>query len=175
MWIIVLIGILCFFGVIVGLIENIFNKSGDKDLLVTSIILMFGFLISIAWIGTSIVLTVKVSTSPELSRVEETQNIYSIRNEDGLSGKFALGFGTIDNEIYYVVLTKHQYGYRQEIIKGNNIYIIESDEETPRIDLIDYYKYDPLYSTLFNFSWVKRKHYVIYVPKDTLIIDWEID
>jgi len=143
--------------------DKFFNYTGLFVMISTAILFVCG-----------VVMSIKVSTTEELSRVEKSYNIYSLRNEDGISGTFFLGSGSIENEIYYVVLAKNKHGYYQEIIKGT-VYFVESDEETPRVEKIDYYKYGVNESMLFNFSWVQRKHYVIYVPKNTLIIDYRID
>lgn len=121
-----------------------------------------------------IVKSVEVSNSPESSVVEELYDIYSLRDESGTNGNFFMGTGTISNDVYYVVLVKDSIGYYQEVLEGR-VYIIESDEETPRVVQVSYYRYNQSYSELFNFNKTQDSHYIVYVPVGTIIINYSIE
>jgi hypothetical protein len=115
-----------------------------------------------------------VSNLEEVRKIESSEEIYSVNSGLGSTGSFFLGCGSIDGEIYYVVLMENDLGYYQEVFKGD-IYIVETDDIAPAIQYINYYRgTNENMSIAFNFKRVTKPHYVIYVPVGTIIVNYEI-
>lgn len=82
--------------------------------------------------------------------------IVSIEQDSETSGSFVLGTGTVDNNIVYYMYAKTDKGLiLYDISASNNhVYIIETDEITPHVEIV-------------KEKW-KKEYYVIYVPENTI-------
>jgi hypothetical protein len=170
MWILLFFLVIFFLAAILGALDEKFNFS-DKMLTFLSRGLI---LLSVASITLGIIFSVKVSNLEEVRSVESSEEIYSVNSELGVTGSFFLGCGSIEGEIYYVVLMKNDLGYYQEVFKGD-IYIVETDDMAPAIQRINYYRgTNEGLSVVFNFKRVTKPHYIIYVPVGTVVINYTI-
>lgn len=167
MWLLVLIIIAFFLMMIITTVEGL-SVVLSKILIVLSFCIMF----SATLFG--IIKTIEVSEQPEMSIVEKSYNIYSLKSDLGVEGAFVLGCGSVESEIYYIVLMKNEIGYYQKTFKGN-IYIVETNDHAPRIDYMNYYRVNKYMSLMFNFNTDSTAdNYIIYVPIGTIIINYEI-
>lgn len=168
MWILVYFIILMIFGMVYAVVSDY-----SSDIVYRIVVFILVSILGASFVF-GVVKSVEVSKSPEFSVVEESYDIYSLRGTTGVSGSFFFGSGRFDNEVVYVVLAKDSVGYYQKTIEGN-VYIVESDEETPHVEYIRYYRYSKEYHDLFNFNAVSHGYYVIYVPVGAVIINYSID
>lgn len=104
--------------------------------------------------------------------VDKSVEIYSLGDQLGVHGTFILGSGSVDSEIVYVGLLKHDENtYEQIIIKGNGpVYLIEDES------LIDtgYIKWaEGKYTGDNRFEGGNKLE--IHVPKGTIIKSFTIN
>ena len=109
----------------------------------------------------------------------ESIEIYSITNDSQINGNFALGSGTINEKMYYIYYKQGENGgYIIDKIQSDNIEIIEMEGEE-EVGYIKKYE-----EKLEHSSWYwgigdtpieQKKRVVIYVPKGTIKISFDID
>lgn len=107
--------------------------------------------------------------------------------EEQLSGAFILGTGAVQGEtstkLKYVFFSNTQYGKKMEIIDGTNVYIRETDEETPKLKVIKSRRYknpnwlDKLWDskqTKIEFGTIEHGK-ILVVPTNTIKIDYNVE
>lgn len=108
-------------------------------------------------------------------------------NEQYLEGAFILGTGAISGgsttELQYVFFANEQYGKRMVTLKGNNIYIRETDEETPKLISIKTRKYRK--ANWLDKLWDSSQDEILYgtteqgkilvVPTNTIKIEYNVE
>lgn len=85
--------------------------------------------------------------------------VLSVKANTDLQASFFLGSGAVNSKLYYYVLVEEEYGYMVKKISTENLYIIETDEITPR------------YTTqklAMEYSFIYR----LYVPENTVVINY---
>lgn len=99
--------------------------------------------------------------------------IYAMNDQFGGSGRFYLGFGSIQQGGYYYYYYQTEGGYKMGKINADNALIVESDDEVPRIQ---YFKNE--FVNKDNKLWgtppgngecnCKIEEVTIYVPKNSV-------
>ena len=123
----------------------------------------------IATMGIATTLVVMVATAlsiptfTSIKAVEEevVYEIYSMRVDSGVSGSFVLGAGSFESKLHYYVLIDGDYGYQIEKINAEDLYIIETDDISPR------------YTTekkAWEFNFINR----LYVPLGTITVNYSV-
>lgn len=172
--------ILLFIFIICGLISSLaiathieIAEKGEEG---TGIVAFFGInlIVILVWLG--ICCAFQGGLEKERQEQEKTE-IYSIKNEIGITGHFVLGTGSVNSEMYYFYYTKGDYGYKIDKIKANDIEIVER-EDSEQIGYIVKYK-EVLKNDNYWVSFGKEVFFgktkmVIYVPKGTIKIDYNV-
>lgn len=107
------------------------------------------------------VLSIPTFTSIKAVEEEVVYEIYSMRVDSGVSGRFVLGSGSVESKLHYYVLVDGEYGYEIEKINAEDLYIIETDEISPR------------YTTekkAWEFNFINR----LYVPLGTVTVNYSV-
>lgn len=89
-------------------------------------------------------------------------NIVSIRYQNETSGNFFLGYGDVENTMYYYYCYDTPYGYTLGKVEANGTYIIEDDTITPSL-----YKIKEKGETIAR--------HVFYVPIGTIRVYYSIN
>lgn len=107
------------------------------------------------------VLSIPTFTSIGAVEEEVVYEIYSMRVDSGVSGRFVLGTGSFESKLHYYVLVDGKYGYEIEKFNAEDLYIIETDEISPR------------YTTekkAWEFNFINR----LYVPLGTITVNYSV-
>ena len=115
-----------------------------------------GVFLVIGCIGLSMSIWFRVDSKQEYN--EHVCDIISIRNESNVEGSFALGYGSIEGRTYYIYYYETDKGIKQDRVKTDYTYIVETNEITPS-----------LYHVKEKFE---HDYYNIYVPEGTLICEF---
>ena len=107
--------------------------------------------------------------------------------EEHFAGAFILGTGVVQGEtstnLKYVFFSNTQYGKKMEVLDGTNVYIRETDEETPKLKIIKSRRYknanwlDKLWDskqTKIEFGTVEHGK-ILVVPTNTIKIDYNVE
>ena len=106
----------------------------------------------------------------ELYIVQE-QNIYSLKDNLGIEGKFVLGCGNIESELKYYFMIKEDFGYKVENASMDETNISEVDT-VPRY-IIYGKQYKNKFLCLIAIDSFEKN--VLEVPKGTIKIDYKVD
>ena len=107
------------------------------------------------------VLSIPAFTSIKAVEEKVVYEIYSMRIDSVVSGRFVLGAGSFESKLHYYVLVDGKYGYEIEKINAEDLYIIETDEISPR------------YTTekkAWEFNFINR----LYVPLGTITVNYSV-
>lgn len=113
----------------------------------------------------------------DVIKEELIYEIYSLKDSKDIEGKFFLGRGYIETEEYYYFYIKTERGLTLEKIKTDDIYIQETDEESPKF-VYQYHK-----NTYIIFNEFLRifgmnpytKDKVLKVPTGTVTTEYNLD
>lgn len=102
--------------------------------------------------------------------------IYSLADNNGGSGHFALGTGHIDSDLCFYYVTEEFDGSKTiEKAKRENTRIVETDETSPSVKITGKrYKHTALNLIGFDFNFINDKT-MLTVPKNTIIMDYSVD
>lgn len=138
-------------------------------------ILLFILMIFIIFIGSAEKNFREVNK--DVIKEELIYEIYSLKDSKNVEGHFFLGCGYIGTEEYYYFYIKTERGLALEKIKANDVYIQETDEESPKL----IYQYHENTYLLFN-EFLKKfgtnpytKDKVLKVPSGTVTKEYTID
>jgi len=114
----------------------------------------------------------------EIGRVNCQENIYSIKNVDGLAGSFCLGSGYISSREYYYVFAKENDGSFHRIsLKSSDSYLFQDENTKPYI-FWQQITYRPSYWIHIwprKFNWTEDSVYSIHVPTNTIIQEFKVN
>ena len=105
------------------------------------------------------------------------QDIVSLRDNSSLSGEFFLGYGKIGTDncyIYYHKVDNNQFIQRS--ISTSNVTIVETNEQTPKLQWNNYYYKTP--NWLMPDWWTNDEHsenLKLIVPKGTIIKQFKVE
>jgi hypothetical protein len=110
----------------------------------------------------------------EVSREDRQYQIYSIRNNDNISGSFFLGSGRINEvEHYYMFAKNERGGFIRSKIQVNNAALYE-DSNSPYVFYQKVtYRFNK-WVCLIPFTWEENTSYDIHVPANTIIEKYEV-
>lgn len=133
---------------------------------------LFAFMI---WGGT-LIFCQNTGQGVEVKRDWQTQPIYSLRNTDGIEGRFTLGSGYVQTHEYYYMFGKQPDGgmYRMKLYANDCVLYQRND--TPHLDwqLITY-RY-PKWAHLWpNYIWTRDSKYNVIVPMNTIVEKFNIN
>jgi hypothetical protein len=137
---------------------------------------IFGSHVSMAIVSMSIFLIISVCSGVGAFNIDEPVDkyitIYSLNDQLGTSGNFILGSGTVNSDIVYVGLLKHDgITYEQIIIKcKGSIYLIEDATLTET----GYIKWSEGKYTGDN-RYAIQNELEIHVPKGTIIKNFNVN
>lgn len=113
-----------------------------------------------------------------------------LKEKSGLTGAFLLGSGfatgssETSKEIYYVFFANTQYGKQLQTIQGENIYIKETDDESPK--LVKIMRSGMRTANIIDILWGHKKGekiettateqgQILVVPTNTVKIDYNVE
>lgn len=121
---------------------------------------------------------VQETFSASYKEVERTP-IYSIVDNENTNGRFYLGYGSLNTNLYYYYLKDGQMGYVVDKICCDNVELTFRDDNESIGYLVVYqYSFDALHDFFaFGYTPFKKKKDIISfeLPKDTIKIDFNID
>lgn len=150
----------------------IISEWQNFDFIVNFISSLFTILIGFfAWI---LLIGIWLSSAKQIEdRLEEKQNILSIRDNSSITGSWSLFGGKIDGIDYYYFWVDTENGKTRKKIESDYVYIIEEDIEQPY-----YEKYTPICETIDKDKkpclW-KNDYYIFHVPNNTINYDYELE
>lgn len=105
--------------------------------------------------------------------VAETKEITALNDNSTASGYFFLGSGQVDEEMKYFFVEETEKGKHVDSVSAKNAYVIESNSETPRIELLrPDFKNKGLWWIAFP---MQDPEYRIYIPEDSITTDFNVD
>lgn len=129
------------------------------------------FLIIIIWGGIGSCIGMALP-SDEVWNTQETQ-IYSLKDNINSEGQFFLGTGSEKAHLYYWYVAIDEDGARTiHKLDADNVKVYEDDEEIPRI--VETWTHSSNFWHRF-FAFTEMQTIKIYVPKDTIISNFEVD
>ena len=106
--------------------------------------------------------------------VKETKELYALQYDSEINGRFFLGCGSIDEEMYYVYIVKENRGKQIQTLEidANNIYL-NDNTDTPTLDI---YSEDFKYEWMYWFAAPKMGYeYVFNIPSGSIDYEYNID
>lgn len=107
-----------------------------------------------------------------------THNIYSLEDNFNMNGRFfRFGGGYINEDLYYFVIIKQNYGDKVFKLNSNNTYLQQTDI-TPKIEYKGKRIINPILRILSigsTYSELENKFQILYIPKDAVQIKYNID
>ena len=106
--------------------------------------------------------------------IKETKELYTLQYGSEINGRFFLGCGSIDEEMYYVYIVKEDRGKQIQTLEidANNIYL-NDNTDTPTLDI---------YSKDFKYEWMywfaaptMGYEYVFNIPSGSIDYEYNID
>ena len=152
---------------VVYVCKDKFNDGGDKIFLSS-----MSFLVAV---GCCFLLTF-VSSLIISSCVEVDQNLYktievsALKDNSVIEGRSYLVSGYVNEEQSYYYMCDGEYGKYMDSISAKNSYIVENNDETPRVE-----KYEASWKNdlWYLLGWPKdRGINKIYVPEGSVIVDY---
>ena len=132
------------------------------------------FILSIA-IQTVCLLT-DINKDDVVYTVSETKYISALNDSTTVSGQFYLGFGKVQEDPQYYFIEDTPAGKRMSSISAENAYLIESDEETPRIETwAAKWTNEELMFWLTLDDPSAEPIYKIYIPENSVTTDFSVD
>ena len=154
-------------GIIIAFIVD--YSAWDKSINFGGWILIFVILMAFCAMITTFIICGKC---PKQQNVTSSNTICNLSDTTKTKATQFLFRTTIDNVEYYKFYENTDKGATLDMIQCDNTYIVESDKETPRVDIINVtYKTNDW--ICFDFG--GYSYYKIYVPKNTITKDYVID
>lgn len=114
----------------------------------------------------------------ELNRANQRVEIASLRTQEGLSGSFFLGSGTISQTEYYYMLKRTERGGVVRLqLRAHDCYIFEDEQERPNVSWQVVTYAPPAWYTWpgwIDLSYERRTAYDIHVPRGTIIQQFSV-
>ena len=133
--------------------------------------LVLGMLISI--VGSELY----YDSTEKYRSISQTEQIYSVFNNDSMSGSFFLGIGSVDSKNYYYYYTQEDRGYKRNKLNGefHNVYINEKDDiKNPSVKLIEYIPKKNWAYYMFITPNRHPKTVIFNVPEGTIFKDFNV-
>lgn len=173
--------ILVILGAVVGLVVTLYIIWEEfLEEIITKILLSLFFAPLVAFVGAlaGVLIAMMCAVGANIAgagtteTITDSYRIYSMADNIGVSGQFALGSGSVGGEdyIYYMVDTDKGYQIRSQ--KTSNSYIKQTDQQ-PYIEVVEYDYENAILRWLtvpmFDDS------YIFHTPADTVKIAYNVD
>ena len=137
------------------------------------------FLTGILYIFISFCIYISTEGSDNFTHYEKDSEwtIYSLDDSIGASGRFFLGSGRIDSDIYYYYVYNTAHGQKIGKLRASNAYL-KYDDDNHYIEKYSRYYNDDLKTKLLVtqlFTKCEDSYYVIYIPEGSITIDFTVD
>ena len=107
--------------------------------------------------------------------IYKEEPIYALSDNESIEGSFFLGSGRINGDMKYVFIAEEENGKIMKDINAGNTYIIEDDDEEPRIEYYyERYKNKSIPKYFFGID-DSFSHYVVRIPEDSIMNQYKID
>lgn len=110
---------------------------------------------------------------PQERILKQEQPIYSVVDNKGVEGNFALGYGRISDTLKYYYIIKDNYGQKVDSTKAENTHIINTNDK-PEIKIYHTSFKNKLWD-LVAFNFKEENDYILEVPNNTIKYDYNID
>lgn len=103
--------------------------------------------------------------------------IYALDDSIGASGRFFLGSGRIDSDIYYYYVYNTVHGQKIGKLRASNVYL-KYDDDNHYIEKYNRHYNDDLKTKLLVtqlFTKCEDSYYVIYIPEGSITNDFTVD
>lgn len=103
----------------------------------------------------------------------KTKEIVALNDSSAISGRFYLGSGRADEKMKYYFVEETEKGKHIDDVYADNAYIIESNNETPRVEVCaPGFKNDWMYWFAFPMA---ENEYRIYIPENSITTEFDIN
>lgn len=110
---------------------------------------------------------------PQESKLISEVQIYSVVDNKGLNGQFALGYGKVSDELKYYYIVKEELGERVDSIQADHTHI-QNTNDTPKLKTYERDFKNKVWLILgINFR--QNNYYVLEVPNNTVKYNYNID
>lgn len=107
-------------------------------------------------------------------KLTETIEITALNDNSAVSGHFYLGSGHIGEDVKYYFIEETEKGKHTNSVDADYSYIIESNNEKPRIEV-----YSPEFKNNRVLRWfaveMADKEYRIYIPENSITTEFSVD
>jgi hypothetical protein len=101
------------------------------------------------------------------------QAIYSVVDNMGIEGHFALGTGYMNDELKYYYIIEEEMGQKIDSVSADCTHIKYTDDSPKLITYRQDFKNKILSLIAFNFE--KGNYYILFIPENTVKYDYKID
>ena len=144
-------------------------------------IIFFPLIIGIAclFVSAGIITLLYCNFKIEDHRVQNTVQIYSIKNTSEIHGDFCLGSGSIDSSEYYYAFQKYPDNSLKRIsfrVEDSFLYQDTTNGEVPYVDWQTIVYRAPKWLSFWpHFYTEDRTYYYVHVPTNTVVEQFQID
>lgn len=107
-------------------------------------------------------------------KLTETIEITALNDNSAVSGHFYLGSGYVDEDMKYYFIEETEKGKHMDSVDADYSYIIESNNENPRIEV-----YSPEFKNNKVLRWFATElaadEYRIYIPENSITTEFSVD
>ena len=124
-----------------------------------------------------IILSAPASPDNIEDKLVKTTIIYSVGNDIGVNGRFVLGFGNVDAEMYYFYYEKNETGIVVSKLNSQNVTLVERDDDEQIAYLEEYktvFKNEDWFLRFGKDVWGCRPKYIIKLPKGAIKYSFNI-
>lgn len=114
-----------------------------------------------------------VAEIPQESKLVSEVQIYSVVDNKGLNGQFALGYGKVSDELKYYYIVKEELGERVDSIQADHAYI-NNTTDAPKIITYEQDFKNKAWE-LIGVNFRQKNYYILEVPNNTVKYDYNID
>lgn len=105
-----------------------------------------------------------------------TVNLYALDSDNGLTGTFLLGSGTIQNIQYYIgYINIEEDDYKQIKFDASNSVLRLKDDETPRAEIYKEYKFMKYFNLILLETMYSSEKSILYIPRDGLKNEYSVN
>ncbi|MEK4824508.1 hypothetical protein NSS71_08115 [Niallia sp. FSL W8-0951] len=153
---------------IYGIIEYI-NWGGFDEIIEAFI---GGALLSLLY---CVILFVIVMFLPYTYTQSHSFEIYALKDNSSINGRFFLGTGNVDGNQVYSFIKKEDGGKKVSSISVDSAIVYEGENESPRIDAYDPHIKSKIARKLFGDMAFGDSKYKIYIPDNSMINEYKVD
>jgi hypothetical protein len=134
---------------------------------------LFGLLIGV-FFGTAVMFMLGQAVPSGVVETGERYEIGALQDAFAYSGRFFLGSGTVNGEIYFFYYQREGAGYVARQAEGWRTVIYTDESERPYVATLRAAVVDPVWAN-FAMSWGSQRSYAFHVPPGSIVSSYTLD